>query len=163
MTPHLKDAEFTRAILDDDASARQHLAECTTCRAEHEAFAHTLASLSEWSAAAAQRDDVFWARQQARIAALIAMQPAVCIPIPRIAWAVAAALIIMAAVLLSPTAHPPQVARADPDHELLLAIERSLDRDLTPALEPAAVLAEEMNQALHPADRKTPKETGYEN
>jgi hypothetical protein len=59
---------------------------------------------------------------------------------------------------------PPQAAPVDPDHELLLAVERAVRNDGPAALDPAALLAEEMVQgiaAAHSPIRK--KEPTHEN
>ena len=59
---------------------------------------------------------------------------------------------------------PPHEAQMDPDHELLVAVERAVHNDGPAALDPAALLAEEMVQdiaAARPPIRK--KEPTHEN
>jgi hypothetical protein len=58
---------------------------------------------------------------------------------------------------------PPYQAQVDPDHELLVAVERAVHNDGPAALDPAALLAEEMVQdiAARPPIRK--KEPTHEN
>ena len=63
-----------------------------------------------------------------------------------------------------PLALPTQDVRVDPDHELLMEVERVVQTDGPLALEPAALLAEEMVQEL-PANNSQnhKKEPSHEN
>ena len=67
---------------------------------------------------------------------------------PVLTWAAVATMIAIAILMLhrAPTAEIRQ-ARVDPDHELLIEIERAVQSDGPEALEPAALLAQEMIQA----------------
>ena len=103
-------------------------------------------SLRAETQAAAERPEIFWQRQQAQI--LRRLDAPAATP-PPLAWASAAALLLMA-VLLSLPAKPPVAAvpPPDPDHQLMLEVQQTLDRDVPDALAPAALLTQEMNQAL---------------
>ena len=60
-----------------------------------------------------------------------------------------------------PMVGPPREAYADPDHELLIEVERMVQIDGPLALEPAALLAQEMVQELpardYPIRKKEPR------
>jgi hypothetical protein len=59
---------------------------------------------------------------------------------------------------------PPQKGQVDPDHELLVEVERVVHSDGPAALEPAALLAEEMVQQLPATDFPVgKKEPSHEN
>jgi len=58
-------------------------------------------------------------------------------------------MVVLAAVLLvqkTPPAQPVAQADPDPDHALLVDVERSVRRELPRALEPAALLAHEVGR-----------------
>jgi hypothetical protein len=60
-----------------------------------------------------------------------------------------AAMFLLGALLLDHGAlAPPRSIQADPDHELLLAVERAVHNDGPAALDPAALLADEMVQEI---------------
>jgi hypothetical protein len=84
---------------------------------------------------------------------------------PRLAWSVVTALVVLAGFMLDRgSLTPPHRTQMDPDHELLLAVERAVYNDGPAALDPAALLAEEMVQdiaAARPPIRK--KEPTHEN
>ena len=82
-----------------------------------------------------------------------------------LAWSALAAMVVLAGLMLErASVAPPPRAQVDPDHELLLAVERAVHNDGPAALDPAALLAEEMVQdlpAAHSPIRK--KEPTHEN
>jgi hypothetical protein len=76
---------------------------------------------------------------------------------PKLAWAALAATIAIAVSLMLPThtekkvepqAQLAQEAAEISDHDLMLAIERSMNQGVPSSLAPASLLAYEMNQAL---------------
>ena len=125
-----------------------------------ERFDSAVASLQAEAQAAAERPEVFWQRQRAQI--LRRLDAPAATP-PPLAWASAVALLLMA-VLLSLPAKPPVAANApsDPDHQLMLEVQQTLDRDVPDALAPAALLTQEMNQALE-ANPKLTNHSGRRN
>ncbi len=132
-------------------------------------------ALDRWrdsAAERAERPDWFFARQHARVLSEINSRRSA--GVPKLAWAGFAATIAVAATLMLPGSSQKQVqpqlrteARQDlqiSDHDLMLAVERTLNAGTPSSLEPASLLAEEMNQALvtQSGSRKV-KESRYEN
>ena len=125
----------------------------------------TLAALPGWGLTATERSDEFWHNQRISVWSRIsAVENRSAGRVPLLAWTLAAALIAMSGWLLErPVVVPQTEAYADPDHEMLMEVERMVQIDGPLALEPAALLAQEMVQDLSPAEypvRK--KEPGHE-
>lgn len=102
-----------------------------------------------------KRPDWFWNRQHARVMSEIDENRR--ISVPRLAWAGLAVTIAVAVSLLMPVqpAQQPRLpnprVQAQPqisDHDLMVALERSLNAGVPSSLEPATLLSDEMNQAL---------------
>ncbi len=132
-------------------------------------------ALDRWrdsAAERAERPDWFWSRQHARVMSDINSRRSASVP--KLAWAGIAATVAVAASLMFPAPSQKQVqpqlqteARQEvqiSDHDLMLAVERTLNAGTPSSLEPASLLADEMNQALvtQTGSRKT-KESKYEN
>jgi hypothetical protein len=111
----------------------------------------TLDALPEWSRAATEYPDAFWERQQAEIKKRIdALQQRSSMRTAT-AWASAFAVVLLATFLLRSSPSPrPSSAQSDPDQELLVAVEQSVQRGIPLALEPAALLADEINSGSRP-------------
>jgi len=115
-----------------------------------------------------ERPEWFWARQHARINSRIAECDSRSFP--TLAWASLAATIAIAASLLLPV-HPekpvvpaPQAQVQISDHDLMVAVERSMNAGVPSSLEPASLLADEMNQAFESkVQSQKAKESRYEN
>jgi hypothetical protein len=80
---------------------------------------------------------------------------------PALAGSALAAIVLLAGLMLGRApATLPREAQVDPDHELLLQVERAVNNDGPAALDPAALLAEEMVQDIaavnHPVRKKEP-------
>ena len=99
---------------------------------------------------ATEHSDEFWASQRAHVRSRLAEANHRPAALPILAFATIAVLIIAAALMVDRrpilSTHGPQV-RADVDHDLLLQVERVLDNGGPEALEPAALLADEMVRA----------------
>ena len=136
---------------------------------DQQALRPTLEALPDWARASTERPEEFWQKQRGAVWSRIALdrhphdrmvrRPLV------LAWSALAAMVLLAGLLLdrAPVAPPPK-AQVDPDHELLMAVERAVHNDGPAALDPAALLAEEMVQdlpAAHSPIRK--KEPTHEN
>ena len=119
-----------------------------------EQFDAAVASLRAETQAAAERPEIFWQRQRAEIRARLDAPAATP---PPLAWASAAALLALA-VLLSLPGKTPVAATAppDPDRQLLLDVQQTLDREVPDALAPASLLTQEMSQALDANAKLTP-------
>lgn len=120
----------------------------------------------------AQRPDWFWSRQHARVMSEINSRRST--GVPKLAWAGIAATVALAASLMLPAptrkqAQPQLQTEARPqvqisDHELMLAVERTLNAGTPSSLAPASLLAEEMNQAfVSQVQSQKAKESKYEN
>jgi len=110
----------------------------------------TLRHLPGLTRQASERPDEYWEKQHSAIwdrifSAQLHATPAS----PRLAWAGIAAVLALAMTLLfvgSASEPAKQVQNQNgSDHELLLAVERAVQIDGPEALEPAALLAQEIN------------------
>ena len=138
-------------------------------QSDQEALRPLLDALPELARTSAERPEQFWQEQRVAVWSRIARdrnphdrkvrRPLV------LAWSALAAMVLLAALMLDrASGAPPPMAQVDPDHELLLAVERAVHNDGPAALDPAALLAEEMVQdlpAAHSPVRK--KEPTHEN
>lgn len=145
MQEHLTDEQLAEQLLNPlgELAAREHLAACPACRDEEESLRDLLAHYRQTIRSAAERTAAFWQGQQTALAGRWTERPAA-----RLAWAAAAAIVVLAAVLLTEKTPPAQpMATSDPDHALLVDIERSVRRELPRALEPAVLLAQEVSRS----------------
>lgn len=144
MQEHPTDEQLLDQLAGASAAAREHFAVCPACGHAHESLRRVLVCYREETRAAAERPESFWQRQRAAIAARRTDRSAP----RRLAWAPAVALVVLAAALLVEKTPPPApVAEPDPDHALLVEVERSVRRELPRALEPAALLAREVSRS----------------
>jgi predicted anti-sigma-YlaC factor YlaD len=173
---HLRDDEVIRALLDSplasgfamkDARLADHLEACAICRAEHDRLTTRFAGFGAWARAAAHRPENFWEMQHARIAARLVPEKKKNIRTWgfQLALATAAAVIILAFAIFGTRPYPQQVASTVDDHSLLVDVEHSINDELPAALQPAALLVNEMNRHASPntKNRKAVKETRYAN
>ncbi len=98
----------------------------------------------DWARAAAERPESFWERQRLAVRDRIERAAKRRRVLRRSSWA-AAAVLVLGLTIARRSPRPP--AASDPDHELLVAVERSLEREVPAALEPAALLAGELSRA----------------
>jgi hypothetical protein len=164
MTPHLSQAELAEFVSDPSRGLGTHLEFCDSCLQEVGRLRETVAALRD----AGGQPEVFWRTQQAAIRARIAAVPAPRLPgLPRSVWAVAVLLIAAGLLLLSGDGTPPSVQRAainaDPDHELLLEVERVMQSNGPDSLQPAAYLVQEISQEARPSSPIHNKESRHEN
>ena len=150
---HLSHEELTDLVMQSDQQALRRL----------------LDALPELARTSAEQPEQFWREQRGAVWSRIARdrnlhdrkvrRPLV------LAWSALAAMAVLAGLMLDRASFaPPPRAQVDPDHELLLAVERAVHNDGPAALDPAALLAEEMVQDLptaHPPVHK--KEPTHEN
>ncbi len=139
-------------------------------QSDQQALRPTLEALPEWARNSTERPEEFWQRQRGVIRSRISsldrhpQNRAVRRPL-LLAWSVGATMVLLAGLMLDRASYvPPPKAQVDPDHELLMAVERAVHNDGPAALDPAALLAEEMVQdlpAAHSPIRK--KEPTHEN
>jgi len=112
---------------------------------ELEGLERTLSQLPKFAAEASDRPDLFWQRQAAAIRSRIAVEEASKRPLTGFVWAAALSLALLLGMLLSLRSAPVRsVAQTDPDHDLLVAVEHAVNNEGPEALEPAALLADEI-------------------
>jgi hypothetical protein len=163
MTHHLSDEQFNSALLaENDSEATRHLEGCESCRIELERVRAFLGNVRAESLAGAERPQIFWREQRHAIASRLPVAGA--IETRPLAWAGSLAIFALAAAWMTHSASPVQPQRVrsqssasvpaavDPDHMLLVDIQRSVRRDVPRALEPATLLAQELHRA---ANRKS--------
>ena len=127
---HLDNEELSQMIFESDQQCLQQ----------------TLAALPDWAHALTERPHTFWERQQEEIRQRIASVPERRSTQTVTAWAGAFAIVLLALFLLSDSPAPrPSIAQSDPDQELLIAVEQTVQSGVPQALEPAAMLAEEIS------------------
>jgi hypothetical protein len=146
---HLKDEELTELLLDGDQQELQH----------------TLGALPNWLRTAADRPEWFWQRQQAAIRSRMAPAKHARVR-PAVAGASALALTLLALLLLNSGPAPkPTLVQTDSDQELMMAVEEAVHGEVPSALEPATLLAEEINNSMRTAATKhrSSQETAHEN
>jgi hypothetical protein len=134
MKPQFNDDDFASSGANDDAESQR-----LWC---------ALRELPNFAQLNSERPEHFWTRQRTQIwKSIEAGSSRRAHSTLGFAWAAAAAVMALAAILLAfaPVPEIPQ-AQVDPDHELLLNIERSLNTGGPQALEPATLLVEEISQ-----------------
>ena len=147
ITEHLSEAELAEFISDPSKGLGTHLEYCDACLQEVARMRETVVGLR--SAGSESMD--FWIHQRASIRTRIASAPShPTFHLPRLAWAGATAILALTGLLLSGGQAPKPVPQAtvDPDHELLLAVERVMQSSGPQALEPAEYFVKEINQDL---------------
>jgi hypothetical protein len=155
MNSHLNEEQFAEWLLEtNDRETAQHLAACSTCRAEGESLRNAIDGYRESACQTAERDEAFWARQRLAIHSRSKSQRFV----PYFRWAAATVmvLVVIAAFVLTRSPQPAQRAKNDlSDDALLQQVENSLDRGYPAALAPAMLIDQERSRALSSAS--TPK------
>lgn len=158
---HLSADELAEFMSDPTKGLGTHLELCDACLDE----VARLREMARALRAAAVEPEAFWRTQQAEIRAkLPVVGPGRTVP--RLAWAALAAVVALAAALVSGGSPAPErTAKVDADHELLVEVERIMQSDGPAALEPASYLVGEISQ--EPQPRHVPgvhhKETSHEN
>jgi len=161
---HLNEVELAEFVCDNSGNLGTHLAHCDFCLDRVARIREIVAGLR----AVGVEPDEFWIGQRAAIRTNIAHRklkrtPIAAAPGPSawrwsgLTWAGTAAVLVVAGLFVSggtappptPAATAPQAAK-DPDHELLLAVERVMQSSGPEALEPAAFLVREVSREAQP-------------
>ncbi len=110
----------------------------------------TLEALPVRARAATEQGDEFWQRQRSFVWTRIsAVENRSAVRAPILAWALIGTMMAVSGWLLERSMIvPSHEAAVDADHELLMEVERMVQIDGPLALEPAALLAQEMVQDL---------------
>lgn len=144
---HLNDDQWAEMLIPRDAGS-EHLSECAHCRGELDQLQNALGTLPQAARHATDRLDVFWDEQRLLIQSRIKALPNPAKRTARLAWAAALVLISISTLILRTGSHTPiQEVASDPDRELMVQVEQALDGDVPQALQPASLLADEINQA----------------
>ena len=159
---HLTDAEWEAVLCGEEtAAAGEHLAHCAACRNQQQALQQMIGSLRTYvDRQIAARPVGFWARQRAALHQRL--EPAT-LRLPRLAWAVVTAMVVVSmALLLRPVAPhfsrqaPAAAVQVQPAQDELLQLEASVDQNLPNALAPAGYLAVEMDRAVARSQESSP-------
>jgi len=140
---HMSDEQRRELLLQSDQQALQPM----------------LAALPEAAREAAERDEQLWDRQREAIWSRIRQHEKQQRRMAGIlALATMAAMLMLSTYHVSRRAAPPAPSQAgqrpvDPDQELLMAVEDAVQSGGPAALEPAALLAEEINRHAKPIAR----------
>ncbi len=128
-------------------------------KASSKEFDGSEGALTAWANAVradAERSPGFWLAQRAAIVGRL--QGSARGASLRLAWAASLALIIIATSLLIQAPAPAASAAAyDPDHDLLVGVERAVRRPVPQALEPARLLAQEIESSATAENEGNPQ------
>lgn len=106
-------------------------------------------ALALWAREGAERQPNFWEQQRMEILSRVsALESQGIERIPRLAWGVAVAVVVIASFMLNgrPRVQPAIPTQTDSDAQLLVEIEQAMQTGGPSALEPAAILADEIGQ-----------------
>lgn len=146
---HINEEQWDNLLIPPESGA-QHLAECPDCRQEHAHLQNAILALSGWVRSAEEQPEIFWERQRLAIRARINQNPLWRRNSTRLVWITAFGLILLASLILRTGSRMPVGSSAiNPDRELLVQVEQALDGDVPQALEPASLIANEINQSAH--------------
>jgi hypothetical protein len=162
---HLSDEEVATLLSGAD-DRPQHLKECKQCQTDLNPLQRSLSAMPEAMRSATDLPHFFWQRQRAAIQSRIAVEEASQRSWAGLVWATAGSLILVAGLLLNAAkTEPKPQAQADPDQELLLAVERAVESEVPDSLAPAALLAEDIRSSVEssPAPSSRHKEKANEN
>ncbi|HYK49719.1 MAG TPA: hypothetical protein VEU94_08330 [Terriglobales bacterium] len=157
------DPLIDRAVVSFDLAAEHHLASCAPCQAERDHVEDALKLFAAANREYASRPENFWEMQAARIRSAqkesVGRSRRIMALVPSIAVLLLAAGAILGRTPgVRPVASAPKAATAqvDPDHELLLEVERAIQADTPRALEPVMLIVEESegNLPLHTSSER---------
>jgi hypothetical protein len=156
---------FIRQFLAEETESRP--APSPTKEPETERLWKGLHEFGQWARGETERSDDFWRHQQAAIRSRIPMRSGGAFGASMQAWAALAAVVIVGISLLTVGQAPapaPAAAQVDVDHELLLAVERDVRSEVPTALQPATLLAQEINDGMqsHAVNSHSSKEKAHE-
>ncbi len=149
MQEHISDEQLSGVLANQLGTGthdamREHLVACRACREEEQRLREFFARYRQALLDAAERPEGFWNWQESAIAERLSGRRTA----RRLVWAGALAMVAFFGVLSIEKRAPSDLIIAeDPDHVLLMNVERSVRRDLPRALEPAALLTQEMDRA----------------
>ncbi len=126
------------------------------CASEPDRIEALLRGLPEWASLATQQPEPFWDRQRLLVQRQIAEMPERKPRLARLAWAAAFVLILIATFVLRTGSRIPVAPTSfASDRDLLVQVEQALDGDVPQALQPASLIANEIDQAAQPRSHST--------
>jgi hypothetical protein len=151
-----------RAVVSFDLAAEHHIANCQPCQVERDRVEDALRQFAAATREYASRPENFWEIQAAQIRSAQKDSEARSRLTMALAPSIAVLLLAAGSILgRAPGVRPittPKMAtvQVDPDHELLLEVERAIQADTPRALEPAMLMVEESegNMPLHTSSEK---------
>ncbi len=157
MNRHLTDEQLAEVIQDrSPEDAPYHLDQCAACNVETETLLRAVGGLRKWVVSRIDRRDSFWEQQRRDIRTRLEEKSPAGVKGARWVWICSTCMVLliaMFAIRRAPETAP--VASMDPDHELLIEVQRLLRRDLPAALEPAAFLTQDLAQAAAAISKET--------
>ena len=147
MNAHLNEQQFGELILGTGSGEiAEHIETCDVCRAEVEGVRTAISGCRELVQQAAERDEIFWARQRLAIKQRLMRHHFA----PHVRWvAMAAMVLVVSAAFLLTRPQPVQRANNDAaDDVFLQQVQSDIERDYPAALAPAVLIDEERNSAL---------------
>lgn len=106
--------------------------------------------LPESARFASEQSEAFWEQQRLSIQRQIATFPETGVRSIRLVWAAAFALVLIASFLLRTGSRVPVQPSPTSDRELLVQVEQALDGEVPQALQPASLIADEIDQSAQP-------------
>jgi anti-sigma factor RsiW len=154
MNAHLNEQQFGELLLGSDkGEIAGHVEACDACRAEVESVRTAISGFRELAQNAAERDDIFWARQRFAIKQRMTRRHSAF----HLRWVATAAmvLVVSAAFLLRQAPQPLQRVNNDATDDVLLQqVQSDIDRNYPAALAPAVLIDDERNSALSSATKQ---------
>jgi hypothetical protein len=164
MNIHLNEKQITDATLGlAEEPALRHLERCQECRSQVEATVALVTGFSRHARREAERDDLFWARQESAILERTSQnEHATSRRAMRFAWRMTAAATFAALLVLwvslgsrdrnlpVPPENPVIASEHESDELLLRQVEAALERRTPVALAPAEVLTRELHRRTRP-------------
>jgi hypothetical protein len=147
---NLTDEQLTDLLVEDDERALQR----------------DLPAIAQAARTATDFDRTFWIAQQVAIRERINSAAHKHRRLGALVWATAAAMILFGALNLDQhSATVQQTAQTDQDQQLMIAVQEAVDNAGPSALEPAGLLASEINEAYQQSSvsQAKDKESGNEN
>jgi hypothetical protein len=156
--PNSHEPLIDSALIGLDLTAEHHLAHCPCCQGEREKTERALRQFAELKREQASRSEAFWEEQTARIRAararLARRSSPAAILVP------ALALLLVIGFELAPRRQP-QARQTETqtisDHDLLVAVEQAVDNGTPYALEPVALMADEVEPGSVLPNKKVPQ------
>lgn len=140
-----------RALAGFDLAAEHHIAHCEPCQTERERVEDALRQFGAANREYANRPASFWEQQAASIRAAqrVSVQRSratlALVPSLVVLLLLAFAVLSRAPGMRPVAVVPPVSAQTDPDHELLVGVERAMGMDTPLALQPATLMVDESN------------------